>query len=138
MFLNGKIYNGELWTSDEDKNLRSMAKAGKTFTEIVDAFPERTKNAVFLHARDISSLNTGKQGDDVLTNRSETWTADDDKKLIRLFAEPGSYYELGKKLGRTTNAITSRLCALCKDRKYGVTYSNMFEKIRFFIYAKKV
>lgn len=60
MYYKGKIYSGEPWTAEENQKLKEMAKAQKPFYEIAESFkPKRTINAVFLHAREISRLDSG-------------------------------------------------------------------------------
>lgn len=153
MHYKGKIYSGEPWTVEENQKLKDMAKAQKTFYEISENFkPKRTINAVFLHAREISRLDSGvrlfaddgsKPKSDIFPNKNSKWTEKDDDELIRMFQKSKiSYDEMAKKLGRSANGVTSRLCAICKDKdtprlkKY--TFSSLFDSIRLLIYAKPV
>ena len=151
MYYKGKIYSGEPWTAEENQKLKEMAKAQKPFYEIAESFkPKRTINAVFLHAREISRLDSGvrlfdddgtKPKSDISPNNNVKWTEKDDKDLIHMFKEVKmSYDEMAKRLGRSTNSITSRFCAICKDkdtnRLRNYTFSSLFDSIRFLIYAK--
>ena len=82
-----------------------------------------------------------KPKSDIFPNNNVKWTEKDDKDLIHMFKEVKmSYDEMAKRLGRSTNSITSRLCAIFKDkdtnRLRNYTFSSLLDSIRFLIYAK--
>jgi hypothetical protein len=88
---------GGRWTSDEDAAIREGFEAGKSWMEISEGLPGRTKSATRAH------------GEQLGLKQREAWTLDEDAALRAGLEAGRSWKEIAEGLaGRTVRATQSR------------------------------
>ena len=86
------------WSEREKDYLRKAYALGQTDVEIA-AELGRTVRAIYNKRRTLGLCG----------NRCTKWTADEDKKLIKLYKKGLTYSEIGQLIGRSYDGVSSRL-----------------------------
>jgi hypothetical protein len=93
------------WTGDETEKAENMINKGKTYAEIADVLGRSERSVKSKILRIIAKNNSGDSRPKSYGNR---WSTDEIKKLRELAEKGYSDAEIGKKLGRTKDAIRNR------------------------------
>lgn len=101
--MSGFVPEGSEWSPEDDLWLADAIRAGLTQPAIA-VHLGRTKASVAKREAHLRR-NLGM----AIPARQVEWTAEDDAKLLRLIAEGKGRKAIGKILGRSEHAVTSRL-----------------------------
>jgi len=112
--------SGKSWINQEDEKLIRLVKEGKTLEEITNLFSRRSKGAIEIRIKRLSSLCQFVQNE---KNNNEIWLEAEDDKLIQLMLEGKSLEEIGIILSKSEASIKkklerySNLCNSVSDKK---------------------
>jgi len=102
------LLRGRLWT-EEEQNLLQILWPTATPETIKAAFPEKSWRAIGHKAIHMGIKRPWKKSH---LKSGPPWTAEDDKKLRKLYGEESSIHEIARKLGRSEGALMARASKL--------------------------
>ena len=98
----------EPWTSDEEEELRALA-AENVPRDVMAGQLQRTPNSIRMKLKSMGLYEPKPAG--------RPWSEADDDALVNRFLEGATFASLAKDLGRSENAVVSRLVRL-RDRVF--------------------
>lgn len=109
-------HRGSNWTPDEDRLLRNLVEAGKSWVSISASLKRPAKNIRYrlsvLRRRDGGSVETAAKGDGTIKElrrfSARPWAEADDDKLRALSLTGATSRSIGVRMNRTEAAVRSR------------------------------